>query len=88
MSNYNAVLANAIIVPATEVWPNMDDLSGKFVLKGTIVLEHKDRNLFRYGDDIRTSLIQNIDVYTGIVETMNTRYLILTWKPKEISQTD
>ena len=70
-AKYN--IRNAMIVPAITRWPNKPDVAGKFVLTGFVVYSDGTNEIH----STRTSLIVNVDIVSGTVETMNSIYTIV-----------
>lgn len=64
------------IVPAEQVFFGRLDLRGRFVAIGHCVDPNDPRPGF-YGKEIRTSLLERIDLEEGVIETLNTIYKIV-----------
>lgn len=78
-----AFVTDARLVPAEDVWPTADSVVGKFIMRANIVVDKPD-GLYAYKDEIRTSIIQKIDIANGTVETKNTLYKIVPLRNTDV----
>lgn len=70
-----STLSNVELVPAHLIFFGAEDLTGKFVAFG--IVGDNDARPHLAGREIRTSLIEKIDIQEGTIETMNTIYKIV-----------
>lgn len=76
MTKRTCYLRDVSIVPAEFYFGKAG--RGKFVAYGYMAKDDAQRHF--YSDDrIRTSLIVNIDIQNGVIETMNTFYKIMPY---------
>lgn len=66
-------ITEVMIVPAEVIFRGSPTCVGRFVALGKTVEDDR----FGHGNDLRTSLIENIDIKRGIIETINTLYKIV-----------
>jgi hypothetical protein len=66
------------IVPAITLWPQRPDLQGKFVAKGLVAFRQDDGEELAFPEGrTRTSLLVEINIVEGYIETLNSIYWIV-----------